>query len=148
VVVNTLLMSVVKVDIQEEDTVPEVMLLVAEVVDSSVCSLLILLKEVKSSFVLVLVVAVATNQEVTVVANPVEKPVETAELVLLNKDQALEHQVLMELNSKEETVTLVVNRIVITTTDQEEVLVTSVEKVVVTMPAVAVVAQDFVTTIS
>jgi hypothetical protein len=100
-------MLVVMEDIQEEDTVLKVTLPVQEAEDSSVFSLLILLKEVKSFFVLVPVVAVDTKPE-----EPVEeKPVVTEWVVTDNLVEplklmaVLEDKVYLVLASKVVTVT-------------------------------------------
>ena len=128
------------------DTVPEVMLLVAVVVDSSVCSLLIQPKEVKSSCVLVPVVELVTCKVVLAAVKPAEKAVETAVNLVLNLLEAQVLLVMTVLNSLEETVTLVVFKTTYGMTVLVEVLVTSVVKVVVTTPEAAAVAQATVTT--
>ena len=139
-VVNTALTLVETVDTQEEVSVPEVMLLVAAVVDSSVCSLLNHLQEDKSFSVLVLEEAVVIVSEEPVVANKAEKVTETAVLVLLKIKVAKELLVTTVHNSVVETVTPVDIKPIDLMTDPAVELDTSAVKVDVMMPeAVAVV---------
>jgi len=144
-VANMALQSEVMEDSQEEDMVQKETLLEVEVVDSFVFSLLTQLKEVKSYFVLDLVVAAATKKEDSAVVKSVVKLMETAECQELKLLVDQELQVSMVPNLKEETVTLVDSKILDLMTDLEEELDTSVEKEVATMLEEVAVAQATVT---
>ena len=130
--VNTAHKTVVTEDTQEEDTVPKVMLLVAVVVDSSARSLTILLKEVKSSCVLVPVEELVTDKVVLAAVKPAEKAVVTAVTLVPNLQEAQVLLVLMDHNLLEETAILVDSKTPDLMTVLVEVLDTSVVKVVVT----------------
>ena len=130
-------------DTQEEDTVPKVMLLVAVVVDSSARSLTILLKEVKSSCVLVPVEELVTDKVVLAAVKPAEKAVVTAVTLVPNLQEAQVLLVLMDHNLLEETATLVDSKTPDPMTVLVEVLDTSVVKVVVTTLEAAAVAGFF-----
>ena len=145
VVVNTALMSVVMEDTQEEDSVPEVMLLVAEVVDSFAFSLLILLKAVKYFFVLVPEDPVVTKLVEPVEVKLVVKVVDLVETAVLKLLVVLEPQVYQDLNSKEVTVTQEDNKTLKPWTAEAVEPVTSVVKEVALTLEEAVEAQASVT---
>jgi hypothetical protein len=146
-VVNLAQQKAVMEDSQEEDLVQEETLLVAEVVDSFVFSLLTPLKVAKSYFVLAQEVAVATKKVEPVVVKPVEKVMVTVELVVLNPLVAQVLLVMTDLNSKEETAMVVDSKILSRMMVPAEELDTSVEKVVAMMLEAAAVAQASVTQI-
>ena len=147
--VNTAHLLAVMEDTQVEVMVQEVTLLVAEEVDSFVCSLLILLMEEKFCYVLVPAVAVATVSVELVAVKSVEMVmVEMANLLVDRKLLVvLEDQVHQANNSKEETVIQEDNKTSKPWMAEEVVPVTSVAKAVLLMLEVALVVQDTVTLI-